>query len=198
MDFTVNGTEMGTHGSEVNLDTPSHVKVTVLAAAYLDPIPALSQSIRHFQSLSTPPVFLNRPVRSLPYYEKPYWDLERARIGDSRDVPVKLVVNGEPVARQNIVADGTVQKLNFDVPIHKSSWVAVRILPSSHTDPIFVIVGGKPIRASLRSAEWCLAGVNQCWLQKAPLISKDELPAAQKAYDHARAVYRQIIAQWSK
>lgn len=198
MDFTVNGTEMGTHGSEVNLNTPNHVKVAVLAAAYLDPIPAISQSIRHFQSLSTSTVFLNRPVRSLPYYVKPYWDLERARIGDSRDVPVELIVNGEPVARQNIVADGTVRKLNFDVSIHKSSWVAVRILPSSHTDPVFVIVGGKPIHASLRSAEWCLAGVNQCWLQKAPLISKNELPAAQKAYDHARAVYRQIIAQWSK
>jgi hypothetical protein len=28
--------------------------------------------------------------------EKPYWDLERARIGDTRQVPVELVVNVHP------------------------------------------------------------------------------------------------------
>jgi hypothetical protein len=50
----------------------------------------------------------------------------------------------------------------FDVAIEKSSWVAVRILPSAHTNPIFVLVGGKPVRASRRSAEWCLAAVSQC------------------------------------
>jgi hypothetical protein len=104
-------------------------------------------------------------------------------------------VNGEPAATKEILADGNPQKLNFDIPIAKSSWVAVRILPSSHTNPIFVLVGGKPIRASRKSAEWCLRGVNQCWSQKAPKISSQELPAAQKAYDHARDVYRQLISE---
>ena len=32
--------------------------------------------------------------------------------------------------------------------IKQSSWVALRIYPSSHTNPVFVLVGGKPIRAS--------------------------------------------------
>jgi len=41
----------------------------------------------------------------------------------------------------------------FDVPLAKSSWIALRILPSSHTNPVFAIVDGKPIRASRRSAE---------------------------------------------
>ena len=78
--------------------------------------------------------------------------------------------------------------------LKKSSWIALRILPSSHTNPIFAMVDGKPIRASRRSAEWCLAAVSQCWSQKAVAISAAR-GAARKAYDHAREVYRQLIAE---
>jgi hypothetical protein len=85
--------------------------------------------------------------------------------------------------------------LTFEVPLERSSWIAARILPSSHTNPIFAIVGGKPIRASRRSAEWCLNAVNQCWTQKAARIRASELEDARKAYDHAREVYRQRIAE---
>jgi len=152
--------------------------VTVKAAALLDVVPH--------------PEIQNRPVD-----HEPYWEVERARIGDTRDVPVELIVNGEAVARQTLVADGAVRDLAFDVPIEKSSWVALRILPSSHTNPVFVIVDGKPIRASRASAEWCLAGVNQCWTQKAPKTSPAELPAAQAAYEHARAVYKRLIVECS-
>ena len=87
-------------------------------------------------------------------------------------------MNGKPIARKEILADGTLQDVSFEAPVELSSWLAVRILGSSHTNPIFVLVDGKPIRASRRSAEWCLAGVNQCWTQKAPKISKAELPDA--------------------
>jgi hypothetical protein len=104
-------------------------------------------------------------------------------------VPVEVVLNGQVRASREIVADGSLRKIDFSVPITKSSWIAVRILPSSHTDPIFVVVGGKPIRASRRSAEWCLRCVDQCWSQKAPKISAREKPEAIKAYDHAREVY---------
>ncbi|MGH7867356.1 MAG: hypothetical protein ACREP9_06895 [Candidatus Dormibacteraceae bacterium] len=51
------------------------------------------------------------------------------------------------------------------------------------------------MRASCRSAEWCLAGVNQCWTQKSPRISAGELPAAKQAYDHARQFYKNLIAE---
>jgi hypothetical protein len=176
MDFAVNGNEMGTKGSQVDLASPGTVSVSVTAAAYLPPTP-------------------DTALDELPYNERPYWHLERARMGATRKVPVAIVVNGEPVATKEIVADGTEQKLKFEIPVSKSSWVAVRILPSSHTNPIFVLVGGKPIRASRRSAEWCLRGVNQCWSQKEPKISAKELPEAQKAYDHAREVYRQLISE---
>src|SRR4029434_592843 len=116
--------------------------------------------------------------------QKPYWDVERARIGTTREVPVELIVNGQSVARKNLLADGQLRNVEFDVPIRQSSWVALRILPSSHTNPVFALVGGKPIRASQRSAEWCLAAVNQCWTQKAPRIAGNQLEEARKAYDH--------------
>ena len=176
MEFSVNGTASGTADSEVRLGAPGRVQVTVQAAARLDELP-------------------NAVIRRLRYDEKPYWDLERARIGDTREVPVEIVVNGERAAVQNLVADGTIRTLTFDIPLERSSWIAARILPSAHTNPVFVLVDGKPIRASRRSAEWCINAVNQCWIQKSPLIRASELEAARKAYDRARQIYRQRLAE---
>ncbi len=79
--------------------------------------------------------------------------------------------------------------------IDRSSWVAIRQFPSAHTNPIFVLVGDKPIRASRRSAEWCLRGVDQCWTQKQQFYAAAEKDEAAAAYDHARRVYRQIISE---
>jgi hypothetical protein len=79
--------------------------------------------------------------------------------------------------------------------VEKSSWVALRILPSSHSNPIFVLVDGKPIRASRRSAQWCLDGVDRCWQQKERFIKSDEIEDAKKAYQHARETYRQLVAE---
>jgi hypothetical protein len=73
--------------------------------------------------------------------------------------------------------------------------VALRILPSSHSNPIFVLVDGKPIRASTRSAEWCLLGVDKCWQQKERFIKSDELAQAKADYEHARATYRRLLAE---
>ena len=176
MDFTVNGVEGGTRDSEVQLDRSGHVKVTVKAAANLEASP-------------------NDAVRHAPYDAKPYWDLERARIGIRREVAVQIVVNGSVVATQPLVADGTVRDLTFDIPIERSSWIAARILPSAHTNPVFALVGGKPIRASRESVQWCLSAVNQCWTQKSPKIRAAELDAARQAYDHARQAYTQRLAE---
>src|SRR5689334_21045878 len=170
---TLNGT--GT-GGDVRLNGPANVSVTVSAAAFL-------------------PVKPNEAIRSRPLDDKPYWDVERARVGDSRVVPVEIVVNGKSVAKQMMVADGTIHELKFDVPVKESSWIAARVLPSAHTNPVFAMVGAKPIRASRASAEWCLNAVNQCWTQKAPRISAAEQADARKAYDHAREVYRQLIRE---
>lgn len=54
-----------------------------------------------------------------------------------------------------------------------SSWVAVRILPSVHTNPVFVEVGGQRIRHR-RSEEWLRKAVDVCWSQKERRIRKEE------------------------
>jgi hypothetical protein len=115
--------------------------------------------------------------------------------GKRRPDQIEVVVNGYPVAHQDLIADGKTRECAFDVPIAKSSWVALRILGSSHTNPIFVLVDGKPIRASRRSAEWCLASVEQCWKQKERFILPAEHEEAVRTYDHARQAYRRILAE---
>ncbi len=72
----------------------------------------------------------------------------------TRTVAVEVLVNGIPAATQELVADGNEQQIEFDVDLERSSWVALRILPSVHTQPIFVEIAGLPIRASRRSAQW--------------------------------------------
>src|SRR5690606_21403921 len=108
----------------------------------------------------------------------PFWHIEKARVGESRRVPVEVVVNGRVVDRELIEADGKVRELTFDIPIEHSSWVALRILPSSHTNPVYVTVAGEPIRASRKSAEWCRAAVDRCWEMKEQKIREDEKEAA--------------------
>ena len=176
MDFRVNGVEAGTGASEVALSHAATVKVTAKVAGFLPETP-------------------DESIRKLRYDEKPYWDLERARIGNTREVPVEIVVNGRAVARKNVPADGKVRDIEFEVPVSESSWIAARVLPSAHTNPVFAIVEGKPIRASQRSAQWCLDAVNQCWTQKSARLRTGEVDAARAAYEHAREVYRQRIAE---
>jgi hypothetical protein len=176
LDFRANDVTMGENGSELRLAKAGPVHVTAKVAALLNREP-------------------NAEVQKRRYNQKPYWDIERARLGTSREVPVELLLNGYPVAKKNIEADGKLRDLSFDVNVERSGWLALRILPSSHTNPIFVLVDGQPIRASRRSAEWCLKGVEQCWSQKERFIKADELADARAAYDHAREKYRALVAE---
>jgi hypothetical protein len=131
-------------------------------------------------------------IRNLSYDKKPYWTIERARIGASQEVPLELIVNGKVVATKKVLADGALRSVGFDVPITQSSWVAMRILPAVHTNPIFVMVDKKPICASRASAQWDSDAVRQLWTQKAPRISAAELAPARAAYDHATEVYKKL------
>ncbi|MEM7233256.1 MAG: CehA/McbA family metallohydrolase [Planctomycetota bacterium] len=108
---------------------------------------------------------------------------------------VEVIVNSYPVASREIRADGSESVLTFDVPITQSSWVALRVFPHAHTNPIFVVVDGESIRASKASAEWCLESVNQCWSQKERTYAENERSQARKDYEHARQVYRKRIAE---
>jgi hypothetical protein len=176
LNFSIDGVEVGQNGSEIKLSGARAVRASLFVSAFLNPQP--QESLR---------------TRSLD--QQPFWDIERARIGTTRDVPLEIVVNGKAVATKNVTADGVLREVTFDVPIERSSWIAARILPSSHTNPVFAIVDGKPIRASRRSAEWCLTAVNQCWTQKAPAIRAAEQADARAAYNHARDVYKRLIAE---
>jgi hypothetical protein len=86
------------------------------------------------------------------------------------------------------------QEVTFDVQIDRSSWVALRILPSSHTNPVWVLVGDQPVRER-KSVEWCLKGVDQCWSQKQKVIAEAEMGDARAAYEHARKVYQQRLKE---
>jgi hypothetical protein len=70
--------------------------------------------------------------------------------------------------------------------------VALRIFPSSHTNPVFVEIDGKPIRASRKSAQWCRKAVDVCWEHKQGRTRTAEKAAAAAAYDHARKEYERI------
>lgn len=174
MDFRVDDAEVGTYGSERSLRVPGTVTAAARVAAYLPAEPLATPDRRGLWS----------------------WNLERARLKGTRKVTVELVVNARPVAKKEITADGSLQDLVFeDVRIDRSSWVAMRIAQSSHTNPVFVLVGDRPIRASRRSAQWCLDGVERCWRSKEPTYDADEMADARAAYDHARDAYRRRLAE---
>ncbi len=175
IDFKVNDRNVGENGSEITFASPSKISATANVAALLPEKP-------------TPNAPDRRGLGS--------WNLAKARIGETRNVKVELIVNGKPVANQEITADGSTRDIIFDnVQIDRSSWVAMRILPSSHTNPVFVVVGDKPIRASKKSAQWCLTGVDACWKSKERTYKPAEKEDAKAAYDHAREVYRKILAE---
>ncbi len=176
IDFQVNNVQMGVNGSELRLAKADTVLVTAKVAARLNETPIDGLADRS-------------------YDQKPYWHIERARLKDTRKVPVEVIINGYAIAKKEIVADGELQEIAFEVPIEFSSWVALRILPSSHTNPVFVLVDGKPIRASKRSAEWCLAGLKKCRSQKLRFMGKDEIADFNATYDHAEKTYRRIIGE---
>lgn len=182
MDFRVDDVEVGQrsqqspHVSRLDLEAPRQVHVRFDAAALL----------------AEQPTAETEAIRTRRLDDKPYWHIERCRLGNSRNVQVEVIVNGRPAATAELLADGHIQSFDLPVEITQSSWVAVRILPSVHTNPVFVHVAGQPIRASRRSAEWCLQAVETCWNSKQNQIRPEERAAARAAYDQAAAVYSRV------
>ncbi|HWA98605.1 MAG TPA: CehA/McbA family metallohydrolase [Pirellulales bacterium] len=180
-DMTVGGLGVGEPGangraSVLTISPDKPLKVNLKAAALLGETP-------------------REELRTKPLDQKPYWHLERARIGATRTVPVELVVNGEVVETKAIAADGSTTDVAFEYTPKQSCWIAVRIFASSHTNPVFVEVDGHPIRARKRSAQWCLDAVDVCWKSKQAKIRDSERAAAADAYEVARQAYRKIIAE---
>jgi hypothetical protein len=181
IDFSVNGLGVGEPGegnrkSVLAVKRGESLAIKVQAAALLADEP-------------------NEEIRQTPLDEKPYWHVERARIGNSNKVPVELIVNGKAVEQQELLADGQIRELTFNFKPDRSSWVALRIFPTAHTNPVFVELDGEPIRASKTSAQWCLDAVDVCWKQKVKGIRAAEQPAAAEAFDVARRAYAKILAE---
>jgi hypothetical protein len=184
-EFSANGFgvgERGDNGRASFLSSKAGQKLTlkVNAAAYLN---------------ETPDKWNGQPIKEIRLDQKPYWHLERARLEGTRKVPVELIVNGYPVETKEITADGKINELSFDYTPKMSSWVAVRIFPSSHTNPIFVELDSKPIRASKRSAAWCKEAVDVCWNQKVKQTRETEKAEAEAAYNVARQAYAKVLEE---
>lgn len=113
--------------------------------------------------------------------------------GDTRKL--ELVVNGKVVASKDIPADDKAHDVSFDVQVDKSSWIAIRHFPQMHTNPVNVIVAGKPIRASKASARWCIGVIEQLWRVRGPGIKEDERPEAEKTFKKALGIYKKIVEE---
>ena len=96
--------------SQLNLEAPGTVTVTARVAARLGETP-------------------NFEIKNRSLDHQPYWDIERARIAESQKVPVELIVNGQLVETQEILANGEIVPVQFEASIDRSSWVALRIFP---------------------------------------------------------------------
>ena len=118
LNFSVNGLSSGS--GDLELANPANVTVEALVAARLEPEPTVAtEAIR--KRGAKPGVW--------------GWHLERARIGSTRSVAVELIVNGDSVKKTVIEADGTPRVVRWAVAIERSSWMALRVLPSGHPIP---------------------------------------------------------------
>ncbi|MDB5311682.1 MAG: h, partial [Gemmataceae bacterium] len=116
-----------------------------------------------------------------------------APVGATRKV--ELIVNGKVVATKDVPADDKAHDIAFDVPVGQSSWVALRQFPQLHTNPVNVLVGGKPIRASRASAKWCVGVIEQLWKVRGAGIKADERDEADKTFRKALEMYRKIAEE---
>lgn len=178
IDFKVNDLLSGDKNSTVSLQQPGKVMVSVKANAHF------KENHEHFTQFYLTP---DSPFSPTP------WSVENAVTDET--VKVEVIVNGQPVESKTIPVNTSLKDLEFEVDIRQSSWVATRIFPSAHTNPIWVILDEQPVRASKRSVEWLIQGVEKCWESKKQFYDEDEMEDAVAAYDHARKTYKKILAQ---
>jgi hypothetical protein len=108
---------------------------------------------------------------------------------------VEVIVNGNRADFIDVPADGKLHELQFKVPIERSSWIALRQFPEMHTNPVNVIVAGKPIRASKKSALWCLGVIDQLWRVRGAGLAENEREEARNTFDKAREIYSKIASE---
>jgi hypothetical protein len=181
-EFSVGGKSSG---DELQLAAPGKVSVGAKVAfaretprepAYGSIIPL--GGLRHVGDT----VIKREPLRPDPLYER------GVRL-------VEVVVNGRVAARREVPADGREHRVEFSIPLERSSWVALRQFPQLHTNPVYVLIEGKPVRASRDSAQWALACIDQLWRARSRRIADGERAEAERAYEQARAFYRRVASE---
>lgn len=185
LDFSVNAVRPGTE--TVQLDRPGEVRVEAKVAF------AAEQPLAVAHGGITPPIG-RRVVGDTVLLHGPRQD-EIERGGDRL---VEIIVNGQVAAQRKVPADGAMHDLAFRVPIERSCWVALREFPQLHTNPVPVIVGNNPIRASKASAQWCVEMIELLWHNRERTIAVAERAAAKETFDRAIARYRQIEAECAR
>ena len=135
---------------------------------------------------------MNPGDSAMPGWTKPYWHIERCRIGE-----ISPGAGGSDRQWRSRLAEGN-RSRRFVNPQRAAGNQGVLLgrahPPSVHTNPV-VTVGDQPVRASKRSAEWCLKAVDQCWSQKSKGIRSSERAAAKQAYDEAKSIYERILSE---
>ena len=113
--------------------------------------------------------------------------------GESRRV--ELVVNGRAVASREVPADDQVHELEFRVPIERSSWVALRHFPQLHTNPVDVLVGGRPDPGLAPECLVVPGGRRATLAARGRSIAPGERDDARRAFDRAIETYRRIASE---
>ncbi len=98
---------------------------------------------------------------------------------------IEVIVNGAVVHSQHVVADGNIHTIEAEIAIDQSTWVAIRQFPQLHSNPINVMIGDQPIRASRRSAQWCIAMTERLWENREGMIAEAERQDAKAAFENA-------------
>ena len=108
---------------------------------------------------------------------------------------VEVVLNSIPIAGAEVPADGEVHDLSFEVPVERSAWIALRQFPGLHTNPVEVLVAGKPIRASRKSALWLIDVIDLLWQNREAAIAGGERDEARRTFQEAKEMYRGIASE---
>jgi len=182
LEFTVNGTAPGF--GEVRLEQPGVVRIHAKVAFAPETPRTVAQGLRE-------PAGGKRWLGDTVTLHGPR--IREASQGGMR--LVEIVVNGRSVAKREVAADSALHDLEFDVPVQQSSWIALRQFPELHTNPVNVLVAGRPIRASRSSALWCIETIEQLWRVRGKNISANERTEARRAFDAAIDRYRQIATE---
>ncbi|MFM7592056.1 MAG: CehA/McbA family metallohydrolase [Isosphaeraceae bacterium] len=181
LEFKVNGARPG---ESVALDSPADVQVSA-KVAFAEEIPL---GVAYGNQKPPQGRRLTGDTIELHLDRSSDFEVKGTRL-------VELVVNGKVVESRKVPADGREYDLKWDVRVDRSSWVALRHFPQMHTNPVNVMIGGKPVRASRASALWCAESIRNLIENRMRFISGAEKEEALKTFQKAIATYEKIAAE---